>query len=80
MYEKPVRILMQEMIPAMGIKQGDIFNREQVVKWFAEQYPKIKIGTVAAHLTRSYILKCTFSDFTSCKSLINKFIFFGCFY
>ena len=52
MYEKPVRILMQEMIPAMGIKQGDIFNREQVVKWFAEQYPKIKIGTVAAHLTR----------------------------
>lgn len=52
MYERPVRILMQEMIPAMGIKQGDIFNREQVVKWFAERYPKIKQGTVAAHLTR----------------------------
>ena len=52
MYDKPVRILMQEMIPAMGISQGDIFSREQVVKWFAAQYPKIKQGTVAAHLIR----------------------------
>lgn len=52
MYDKPVRILMQEMIPEMGIKQGDVFSREQVVKWFAERYPKIKQGTVAAHLVR----------------------------
>ena len=28
----------------------------------------------------AYILKCTFSDFTSCKSLINNFILFVCFY
>jgi hypothetical protein len=52
MYEKPVRILMQEMIPAMGIKQGDVFSRNQAVRWFAENYPKLKQGTVAAHLIR----------------------------
>lgn len=52
MYDKPVRILMQEMIPAMGIQHGDSFSRDQVVRWFAEHYPKIKQGTVAAHLIR----------------------------
>lgn len=51
-YEKPVRILMQEMILAIGIKQGDIFSRDQVVRWFAKHYPKIKQGTVVAHLIR----------------------------
>ncbi len=52
MYDKPVRILMQEMIPALGISPGDTFTREQVVQWFSEHYPKIKQGTVAAHLVR----------------------------
>lgn len=52
MYDKPVRILMQDMIPALGISPGDTFTREQAVKWFAENYPKVKQGTVAAHLVR----------------------------
>ena len=52
MYDKPVRILMQEMIPALGISPGDTFTREQTVQWFAENYPKIKQGTIAAHLIR----------------------------
>jgi len=52
MYDKPVRILMQEMIPALGISKGDTFTRDQAVQWFAENYPKIKQGTVAAHLIR----------------------------
>lgn len=52
MYDKPVRILMQDMIPALGISPGDTFTREQAVQWFAENYPKIKQGTVAAHLVR----------------------------
>jgi len=52
MYDKPVRILMQEMIPALGLSPGDTFTREQAVQWFAENYPKIKQGTVAAHLVR----------------------------
>ena len=52
MYEKPVRLLMQDMIPALGIKVGDTFTREQVVAWFEANYPKIKKGTVTAHLMR----------------------------
>lgn len=52
MYDKPVRILMRDMIPAMGIKPGDTFTRDQAVSWFAENYPKIKKGTVTAHLMR----------------------------
>lgn len=52
MYDKPVRILMQEMIPALKLSPGDTFTREQAVQWFAENYPKIKQGTVAAHLVR----------------------------
>ncbi len=52
MYDRPVRILMQEMIPALGLSPGDTFSREQAVQWFAENYPKIKQGTIAAHLIR----------------------------
>lgn len=52
MYDKPVRLLMQDMIPALGIKAGDTFTRDQVVSWFAANYPKIKKGTVTAHLMR----------------------------
>ena len=52
MYEKPVRVLMQDMIPALGIKPGDVFTREQAVQWFAKEYPKVKQGTVTAHLIR----------------------------
>ncbi|ACN17029.1 conserved hypothetical protein [Desulforapulum autotrophicum HRM2] len=52
MYDKPVRILMQDMIPALGIKPGDTFSRDQAIAWFAANYPKIKKGTVTAHLMR----------------------------
>lgn len=50
--EKPVRLLMQDMIVAMGLIPGQSFTREQAVQWFAENYPNVKQGTVAAHLIR----------------------------
>ncbi|MDO9205458.1 endonuclease NucS domain-containing protein [Methylotenera sp.] len=51
--EKPVRLLMQQdMISSMGIEKDQIFNREQVVDWFAEHYPNIKQSTVVCHITR----------------------------
>ena len=52
LYEKPVRLLMQDMISSMGLVQGQTFAREQAVQWFAEHYPKVKEGTVVAHLIR----------------------------
>ena len=50
--EKPVRLLMQDMIGSMGLAPGQVFSREQAVQWFQEHYPNVKQGTVAAHLIR----------------------------
>lgn len=50
--EKPVRLLMHDMIASMGLTPGQHFSREQAVQWFAEHYPNVKQGTVAAHLVR----------------------------
>jgi endonuclease len=50
--EKPVRLLMHDMIASMGLTPGQTFTREQAVQWFAEHYPNVKQGTVAAHLVR----------------------------
>lgn len=50
--EKPVRLLMHDMVASMGLMPGQSFTREQAVQWFAEHYPNVKQGTVAAHLIR----------------------------
>jgi hypothetical protein len=50
--EKPVRLLMKDMVADMRLKPGDVFTREQAVDWFREHYPNVKEGTVAAHLIR----------------------------
>lgn len=50
--EKPVRLLMHDMIASMALIPGQPFTREQAVQWFAEHYPNVKQGTVAAHLIR----------------------------
>lgn len=50
--EKPVRLLMQDMVTSMGLVPGQSFTREQAVQWFATHYPNVKQGTVAAHLIR----------------------------
>ena len=51
--EKPVRLLMHhDMVASMGLAPGQSFSREQAVQWFAEHYPNVKQGTVAAHLVR----------------------------
>lgn len=43
---------MQDMIAAMGLSPGQTFTREQAIQWFAEHFPNVKQGTVAAHLIR----------------------------
>lgn len=50
--EKPVRLLMQDMVQSMGLRPGQPFSREQAVDWFAEHYPNVKLATIAAHLIR----------------------------
>ncbi len=52
-YSKSVRALMREgMTAALASAQGEIFSKQQAIDWFAMNYPKIKMGTVIAHLIR----------------------------
>jgi len=48
-YEKPVRLLMQDMATTMGDR---VFTTREALDWFASKYPRIKKATVTAHLTR----------------------------
>jgi hypothetical protein len=52
LYEKPVRLLMRDMVTDIGLKKDDILPRERVISWFAQKYPRVKEGTISAHLIR----------------------------
>lgn len=51
-YDRPTRILMREMVDALALKPGEPITKQRVINWFAENYPKLKTGTISAHLTR----------------------------
>jgi hypothetical protein len=51
-YEKSVRLLMKDMVNEISMKKGDRISKDQVILWFREKYPKIKQGTITAHLVR----------------------------
>ena len=51
-YEKPVRLLMREMVNELGLEKGKNLPKEDVLAWFNTHYPKIKEGTISAHLIR----------------------------
>lgn len=51
-YSQPTRILMKEMASKLASSAKDTFSKQQALAWFAENYPKIKSGTVTAHLIR----------------------------
>jgi endonuclease len=40
------------MVTKMGLKSDEILQRETILQWFQEHYPKIKEGTILAHLTK----------------------------
>lgn len=52
-YSKPVHQIMKEdMVEALQLKDGMTFTRQQAINWFAHYFPKIKSGTISAHLIR----------------------------
>ena len=51
-YSKPVRALIPEMAKDLAPQLGRLFSKDAAVAWFAERYPKIKQGTISAHLIR----------------------------
>jgi endonuclease len=51
-YSKPAWSLMKDMAAALAPAPESIFSKQQAIDWFSKNYPKIKTGTVTAHLIR----------------------------
>ena len=43
---------MQEMAASLAPKDGSPFVRSDAIRWFENNYPKVKRATITAHLTR----------------------------
>jgi hypothetical protein len=52
LYSKPVRVLMKEMAIDLAKVPDAAFTKKDAIDWFSKNYPRIKVGTVTAHLTR----------------------------
>ena len=52
LYDRPVRLLMPEMIDAFCHDPGQTFTRQQAIQWFKERYPKVLPNTIVCHLIR----------------------------
>lgn len=52
LYDKPVWQLMWEMVEELGLQPGETVSRKQVNDWFATKYPRVKPGTIQAHLLK----------------------------
>ena len=51
-YEKPVRLLLKDFVTNQKIPNGQTISKDQVISWFRVNYPKIKTGTITAHLIK----------------------------
>jgi len=51
-YDKPVRLLMQDMVNDLDLAKGQVLTKAQALLWFRTNYPKVKDGTITAHLIR----------------------------
>jgi len=52
-YEKPTRALLKDMLQDWGLKPGQVFTIARAVEWFAANYPKLKSGSIRAHLVQA---------------------------
>lgn len=51
-YDRPVSQLMRELINERLPTPQSVLTRLESIAWFAERYPKVRPGTVAAHLLK----------------------------
>lgn len=51
-YSKPTWALMKDMASELVTQPGQSFTKQQALSWFDRNYPKIKAGTISAHLIR----------------------------
>lgn len=52
-YDKPTRVLLKDMLAFWNLQPGETFNAKRAVSWFAEHYPKLKSGSINAHLVQA---------------------------
>lgn len=52
-YDKPTRVLLKDMLAAWTVKPGEVFPASRVIDWFAKNYPKLKTGSIRAHLVQA---------------------------
>lgn len=52
-YDKPTRALLKDMLTEWGLKPGEAFTAQRAINWFAKKYPKLKAGSIHAHLVQA---------------------------
>ena len=52
-YEKSTRALLRDMLTAWDLKPGQVFTAQRALKWFADNYPKLRSTTINAHLVQA---------------------------
>jgi hypothetical protein len=52
-YDKPTRALLKDMLLDWGLKPGETFTAQRAIGWFAQHYPKLKPGSIHAHLVQA---------------------------
>jgi endonuclease len=52
-YDKPTRALLKDMIAAWKLTPGQVFTTSRAIEWFATHYPKLKSGSIRAHLVQA---------------------------
>ncbi|TWO71441.1 DUF1016 family protein [Caenimonas sedimenti] len=52
-YDKPTRLLLNDMIAAWSLKPGEVFTSGRAIDWFAGKYPKLRPGSIRAHLVQA---------------------------
>ena len=52
-YDKPTRALLKDMLADWDLKPGQVFTTSRALEWFAANYPKLKPGSIRAHLVQA---------------------------
>lgn len=52
-YEKPTRALLKDMLNDWRLEPGEVFTTARAIEWFQERYPKLKPGSIRAHLVQA---------------------------
>ena len=52
-YEKPTRQLLKDMLAEWDLPRGEVFHARRAIEWFSKNYPRLKPGSIHAHLVQA---------------------------